>query len=116
MSYEEKLEEKVDEDSGATYYEGIFENVEGTIDMVITDADDSEEVPYEVAVGTPAVMKEDGKVYLVDGELKMDITEDAKYGKASGSYDKDELTYEYEVTEKEGTWELSISNEDNAEE
>ena len=111
-SYEAKLEEKVDENSGVTYYEGTFEDVEGDINMVITDADDYEEVPYEVAIGTPAVLEEDGKVFIADGELKVDITEDVKDGKASGTYDKDGLTYEYEVTEKDGTWELSISNGD----
>lgn len=110
--YEVQLEEKVDEDSGVTYYEGTFEDVEGDVDMVITDADDFEQMPYEVTVGTPAVLEEDGKIYLTDGELKLDITEDAKDGTASGSYDKDGLTYEYKVMEKDGTWELSISNGD----
>lgn len=111
-SYEAQLEEKVDEDSGVTYYEGTFEDAEGDIDVVITEADDFEQAPYDVTVGTPAVLEEDGKIYLTDGELKLDITEDVKDGTASGSYEKDGLTYEYKVTEKDGTWELSISNED----
>lgn len=110
--YETQLEEKVDE-NGNTYYEiGPFDDVEGTIGMVITDADDFEEGPYKVTVSTQSVTEEDGKIYLVDGELKLNITEDAKDGTASGSYDKDGHTFEYEATKKDETWDLSILGED----
>ena len=110
--YETQLEEKVDE-NGVTYYEGTFEDVEGDLSMVITDDMEFEEGSYDVTIeteGVPEVVEENGKLYLTDEDVKIDITEDLKDGKASGSYDKDEMTFKYEVTEKDGTWDLSISN------
>lgn len=104
--YKAELEQKVDEDSGQTYYEGTFEDVEGTLELEITDAD-SEQNPYEVTVDTVTVAEENGKVYLVDGEWKLDITE------ASGIYEKDESSYEYKVIEKDGSWEVNVSNREN---
>lgn len=80
--------------------------------MVITDDDAYKKDSYEVTVDTVTIAKETGKIYLVDGELKLDITEDAKDGTASGTYEKDGLTYEYEVIQSNGTWELSILNGD----
>lgn len=65
--YKAQLEQKVDEDSGQTYYEGTFEDVEGTLELGITDTD-SEQNSYEVAVDTVTVAEENGKIYLVDGE------------------------------------------------
>ena len=56
------------------------------------------------------VAEENGEIYLVDGEWKLDITEDAKDGSASGTYEKDELNYEYEVIEKDGAWEVHVSS------
>lgn len=110
--YETQLEEEVDE-NGVTYYEGTFEDVEGDLSMVITDDMEFEEGSYDVTIeteGVPDVVEENGKIYLTDGDVKIDITDDLKDGKASGSYDKDEMTFKYEVTEKDGTWDLSISN------
>ena len=110
--YETQLEEKVDE-NGVTYYEGTFEDVEGDLSMVITDDMEFEEGSYDVTIeteGVPDVVEENGKIYLTDGDVKIDITDDLKDGKASGSYDKGEMTFKYEVTEKDGTWDLSISN------
>lgn len=107
--YKAKLEQKVDEDSGQTYYEGTFEDVKGTLELGITDTDSKQNF-YEVAVDTVTVAEENGKIYLVDGEWKLDITEDAKDGSASGTYEKDELNYEYEVIEKDGAWEVHVSS------
>lgn len=110
--YETQLEEEVDE-NGVTYYEGTFEDVEGDLSMVITDDMEFEEGSYDVTIeteGVPEVVEENGKIYLSDKDVKIDITDDLKDGKASGSYDKDEMTFKYEVTEKDGTWDLSISN------
>lgn len=77
--------------------------------MEIKDTD-SKQNSYEVAVDTVTVAEENGKIYLVDGEWKLDITEDAKDGSASGTYEKDELNYEYEVIDKDGTWEVHVSS------
>lgn len=112
--YKTQLEQKEDEDSGQTYYEGTFEEVERTLELEIKDTD-SKQNSYEVAVDTVTVAEENGNIYLVDGEWKLDITEDAKDGAASGTYEKDEFSYEYEVIEKDGVWEVHVSSRtDNA--
>lgn len=61
------------------------------------------------------VVKEDDSVYFVDGDIKIDITEDMTDGAASVSYEKDGETYQYEVNEEPGVpgcYELHISNEE----
>lgn len=68
-------------------------------------------ISNEAIEGTLKVVEEDGKIYIVDGELKQDITAEIKDGKTSGIYEKDGMTYEYEITEKDGIWELNILGE-----
>ena len=61
------------------------------------------------------VVKEDDSVYFVDGDIKIDITEDIADGAASVSYEKNGETYQYEVNEEPGVpgcYELHISNEE----
>ena len=77
--------------------------------MVITDAGNFKQVPYEIALSTPTVIEENEKIYLIDGDLKLDITEDARDGSAAGTYEKDGLNYEYKAEAKEETWEVSLS-------
>lgn len=61
------------------------------------------------------VVEENGNVYLVDGDVKIDITEDVADGTASGTYEKNGVAYQYEVKEEPGVpgcWELHISSEE----
>lgn len=61
------------------------------------------------------VAKEYDKVYFVDGDIKIDITEDMADGAASVSYEKNGETYQYEVKEESGVpgcYELHISSEE----
>ena len=114
--YEVDLEEKV-EDDGVVYYEGTFETDDAAGSMMITDVTEAADEPYEVSQYgvleyTPDVVEKDGKYYLVDGSVEIDITEDLEDGKASGSYEKDGLVYEYEVSGEEGSWSIGISNEE----
>lgn len=114
--YEVDLEEKVDDD-GVVYYEGTFETDDAAGSMMITDVTEAADKPYEVSQYgvleyTPDVVEKDGKYYLVDGSVEIDITEDLEDGKASGSYEKDGLVYEYEVSGEEGSWSIGISNEE----
>ena len=104
--YEAKLEEKMDEDGDVYYKIGPFADEEST-SMYTTGMT----ISNEAIEGTLEVVEEDGKIYIVDGELKQDITAEIKDGKTSGIYEKDGMTYEYEVTEKDGTWELNILGE-----
>lgn len=104
--YEAKLEEKMDEDGDVYYKIGPFADEEST-SMYTTGMT----ISNEAIEGTLEVIEEDGKIYIVDGELKQDITAEIKDGKTSGIYEKDGMTYEYEVTEKDGIWELNILGE-----
>lgn len=61
------------------------------------------------------VLEEDGSVYLIVGDRKLDITEDMEDGTATGNYEKNGAVYNYEVKEKPGTqgcFELHIIREE----
>lgn len=115
--YEVNMEEKVDE-NGVTYYEGTYEVEDGEGYAMITDEvepveEGSYEIsPYEISVDSVEVMEKDGKYFLVDGEIEIDITEDLADGEASGSYEKDDVMYQYEVTGNENSWSVTVSGEE----
>lgn len=105
---EVELEEKVDED-GNTYYEGSYEVEDGAGYVCITDEIEANDVQLEIIEESAEVVEKDGKLYLVDGEVEIDITEDLADGNASGSYKKDGATRKYEVTGEKDSWSVSIS-------
>ncbi|MBR6643652.1 MAG: hypothetical protein IKL28_08345 [Lachnospiraceae bacterium] len=77
---------------------------------VYIDLDDSFTVESNIGV-----IKEDNKVYFVDGDIKIDITENMADGAASVSYEKNGETYQYEVKEEPGVpggYELHNSREE----
>lgn len=111
ISYEANLEEKTGEDD-VTYYEGTFEDADGTINMVITDDINADEDSYVVSVDNPEVIEEDGKIYLTSEGVKIDITEDLEDGVAEGTYELNGLETSYKVTEKDGEWDILLSNGD----
>lgn len=111
--YKAQLEQKTDKDSGETYYEGTFEDIESELEFSITE-DDSKKDSYNVAVNMVTVVEENGKIYLVDGECKLDITEDAKDGSATGNYKNGEIVYEYEVMKKDGIWNVKVLNQEDS--
>ena len=92
--------------------------------LKISAGDDAESSSPEVYVVMDAtttvesnigVVKEDDSVYFVDGDIKIDITEDMADGAASVSYEKDGEIYQYEVKEEPGVpgcYELHISSEE----
>jgi len=92
--------------------------------LKISAGDDAESSSPEVYVVMDAtttvesnigVTKEDDKVYFVDGDIKIDITEDMADGAASVRYEKNGETYQYEVKEEPGVpgcYELHISSEE----
>jgi len=64
---------------------------------------------------TTKVLQENDKIYFVDGDVKMDVTEDMMDGIASGSYEKNGVIYQYEIKEEPGVpgcYELHISSEE----
>ena len=61
------------------------------------------------------MVEEDGRIYLVDGTVKLDITEDMADGQAAGNYEKNAVVYQYEVREETGVpgcFELHLTSEE----
>ncbi|MBR6642950.1 MAG: hypothetical protein IKL28_04720 [Lachnospiraceae bacterium] len=86
---------------------GVAYAMTGSTWVETEDAETSSEV-IEVA-------EENGRIYLLAGDMKLDITEDMTDGAASGSYEKNGVTFEYEVREQPGApgcYELHILSED----
>ena len=110
-SYEANLEKKTGEDD-VTYYEGTFEDADGTINMVITDDINADVDSYVVSAYNPEVIEEDGKIYLTSEGVKIDITEDLEDGVAEGTYEMEGLETSYKVTEKDGEWDIMLSGGD----
>ena len=108
-------------EDGTVQYSGTVEVPDGSSGSVVilTDADFVSQEHY-VAMDTTTeperteVVEENGRTYLVAGELKLDITEDVADGQAAGNYEKDGVLYQYEVkkdAEAPGCFELQISSE-----
>lgn len=55
------------------------------------------------------IVVEDGRVYIVDGDIKIDVTEELKEnGKATGTYEKDGKTKDYCVLNPDGQLVLTL--------
>ena len=101
-------------EDGTVTYSGVVEGEDGTTAIFIDS--DSEWLEQEYYVGMDStveidwqeVIEEGDRVYLTDGDMKLDITEDIQDGQASGSYEKQGLTYYYEISGSAGCWEYSI--------
>ena len=115
-----EMEGEVLED-GTVQYSTTLEVEEGdTVDIVaVSDSEGPKQ--YAVTVDTTVVddrmdvVNEDGIIYLVDGDVKIDITKDMEDGIATGSYEKNGKEFQYEVKEEPGVlgcFELHISGEE----
>ena len=65
--------------------------------------------------GRTEIVEENDRIYFIDGDVKLDITEDMADGQAFGNYEKDGMVYEYEVKEQAGVpgcYELHITSEE----
>lgn len=117
--YDVEMDGEVLED-GTVQYSTSVEVPDGEGAVVVIDGDSEwvEQAYYygsDTEVTRTEVVEEDGKVYLIDGEVKIDITEDVADGEAAGTYEKDGMVCQYEVkaaAETAGCWELHISNEE----
>lgn len=57
------------------------------------------------------LMEENGKIFLLAGEEKIDITEDFKDGEATGTFELEGVTIKYTVTGDPETCEISLACE-----
>ena len=102
---EMELTECVD-GNGNTYYGGMTEDESGAPVYFAVDSLDGE-IPDEI--NPPEVVEENGKVYLKDGDVLIDVTEDVEDGETTGTYEKDGAVYSYNITGENGNWNLEIS-------
>ena len=115
-----ELEGEVLEDGTIQYSTTLDVQEEEPVGMVIvTDSVPPEYVEiYTDSTVEPErteIVVEDGIIYLMDGDVKIDITEDMEDGIATGSYEKNSMVYQYEVKEEPGVpgcYELHISSEE----
>lgn len=130
-----ELEGEVLEDGTVQYSTSVNVEDGDTVEIsLISDAEDADSIKidgngaessapeYYIIMDTTTtvdditeVMQENGKVYFVDGDVKIDITEDMTDGNASGSYEKNGVIYQYEIKEEPGVpgcYELHISSEE----
>lgn len=115
-----ELEGEVLEDGTIQYSATLDVQEEEPVGMIIvTDSVPPEHVEiYTDTTVEPErteIVVEDGIIYLMDGDVKIDITEDMKDGSATGSYEKNGNEFQYEVKEEPGVpgcYELHISSEE----
>ena len=109
-------------EDGTVQYSGTVEVPDGSSGSVVI-LNDAECVgqEYYVVMDTTTeierteVVEEHGRIYLVDGMMKLDITEDMEDGQAAGSYEKNAVVYQYEVREETGVpgcFELHLTSEE----
>ena len=116
-----EMEGEILED-GTVQYSTTLEVEEDDEVEIVVDSEAEGAEQYAITVENSAafdnagiVVDEDGKVYLADGEVKLEITEDMLDGTASGSYEKNGIVYQYEVTEEPGVpgcYELQLTSEE----
>lgn len=120
-----EMEGEVLEDGTVQYSTTLDVQDDEKVEIVlVSDVEGAESVSPELYIemdttttvdSNTGVVQEDGKVYFVDGDVKIDITGDMADQIATGSYEKDGVTYQYEVKEEPGVpgfYELHISSEE----
>lgn len=116
---EVELEGEVLEDGTVQYSTSIDvpDGSKGDI-LVVTDTDTAgvEMEFYMDTTTVPArteVVEEEGRIYFIDEDVKIDITEDMIDGYAAGNFERNGMTYRYEVQEEAGApgcFELHITS------
>jgi len=120
--YDVELAGEVLEDGTVQYSTTLDVQEEDSVSVVVTEDAEVSNPTYkmgtedaETSSEVIEVAEEDGRIYLLAGDMKLDITEDMTDGAASGSYEKNGVTFEYEVREQPGAWgcyELHILSEE----
>ncbi len=108
-SYEMEMDGELLED-GTVQYSGTVEVPDGAAAVIINSDSELVEQDYYIVTARTEVVEENGRVYLVDDSVRLDITEDVQDGRAAGEYEKDGVKYQYEVSGSAGKWEFSISS------
>ena len=122
VTYDTDVNGEMLEDGTVVYSTSVDVPEDGTVEMVI--ANDAEDVEYDyyiavdksdAALTRTEVLEEDGRIYFIDGDVKIDITEDMADGYAAGSFEREGAICQYEVKEEPGVpgcYELHITSEE----
>ena len=103
-------------EDGLVTYSGYLEGEDGPVTFMVTDdAENTDGMLTDIYIVTssPEILEEDDKIYLVNADIKIDITEDAADGKASGSYEIDKVIYHYEIELQNDEWSIRITESVN---
>lgn len=91
-------------------------NGECSVEVGNTVDENGNSIPYDVPseeneMLSGTVVSKNGKKFFKYGKEKVDITEDLADGKASGTIEISGERYHYEVTGKDGNYNVSVSSE-----
>lgn len=81
--------------------------------MIVNDRDDIEavdDVIMHIYMSDTEIVEQDGKIYFKDGDVEIDITEDAADGEVSGIYQIENVTKQYKAKYTDEGWSVSISD------
>lgn len=99
------FEVEAPDDGESSVAAGFVVDEDGNMQSIDMSSEDLEGIS-----GT--VVEEDGKEFFeFDGE-RIDITEDLEDGKASGTITASDVAYHYEITEKDGIYNINVSAEE----
>ncbi len=100
-------------DDNLVTYSGYILGESGPTAVMIVREQEDEASPMvlftDLVISSPEIVEKDGKLYLIDDNIKIDITEDATDGKAKGIYQMNDVTYQYDAQYVDEGWNLKIS-------
>ena len=80
--------------------------------MIVNDKEDNEtvdDVIMHIYMSETEIVEQDGKIYFRDGDIEIDITEDAVDGEVSGIYQIEGIMKQYKARYTDEGWNVSIS-------
>ncbi len=114
-----ELEGRVREDGLVEYSKTLDVSDGDSVQLVVITEGEPDSfmgcMDYPVELSRTEVVEEDGRIYFVDGDMKIDITEDMEDGYATGSFDREGAICQYEVKQEPGVpgcYELHILSEE----
>lgn len=102
------------DENGNDYYQGTFEvDPDSGMTMELTDGNDTESAAEtEFSAINTRLVQEDGKVFLLANDLKIDITEDIKDEACSGTFTLDGVDYTYNITGNPEEYQIGLSTKE----
>lgn len=110
--YPADMRAEVRGDNLATYSGYILGEAGPTAVTIAVEEQDGEEAAMalftDLVISGPEIVEQNGKMYFIDDNVKIDITEDAADGKAEGTYQMNDMTYQYDAQYVDEGWNLKV--------